>query len=660
MPNRFLTKFFTILFCFVGFALQAQETVLTERTATKRIANWYLTDISAATLNRKIDELDARVIDLEVSDTAPMRFNASLVKNGGPYRGDWSWFFDMTADGLNARLDRMDARPIDIEIYRKAGEIRYAAVVKTNTGSLKTDWFWYHSQTPASLNEKFDRHKMRPIDIERYRDGNQTKYAAIMVDNRGAKKTDWFWYHSQSGADVLEKMKRHKMRILDLEHNGRGDSANHVIILVPYSHNKQFSWLYYGIKKADLTHMIRRHGARLIDAEQMGDKRYDVVLLENGISQRGHCGGKLKHLGEQMVKLMKFNAIPGGQISVTRNDRLVYSCSFGIADIGSLEKVTPDNLFRIMSVSKLLTISALEDLEAKGKIAKTDRMLAALGNRAPDFPYADPRMELIELDHLRKHMGGFINGDPDQPKFYDPMTNQTRASEDIGEGTPLSCRRLMEHAIKEFDLGYWPGIEPTTFTERQRYSNLGYCILQQVIAENSSSSYAKYVKKHILKPAGVTQMSIGQGRITKRKEGEVKYYNLPFAEKVKSVYPADTVKVPRPYSIVVEAMAGHGGWIASTNDLVRYGVFADGGSFEGSIVGTKSVLLEKGDTYIAINLNASPTNHSELDRLSFTGNTPVRTNPPKFSLTKFAGGLIDSVSDWPSRDLWSAYGYPQQ
>ncbi|WP_223427536.1 hypothetical protein [Tateyamaria pelophila] len=153
-------------------------------------------------------------------------------------------------------------------------------------------------------------------------------------------------------------------------------------------------------------------------------------------------------------------------------------------------------------------------------------------------------------------------------------------------------------------------------------------------------------------------MAIGQGRLAKREQGEVMYYDVPFAASVDSRYPADTEKMPRPYAIVVEAMAGHGGWISSANDLVHYGAFANGGSFEGAIVGTRSVLLQKGKTYVAINLNASPTNHSDLNWGSNRPG-PVRVNPPDFSLLEFATEWINDTASWPARNLWSDYRYPE-
>ncbi|WP_223427538.1 hypothetical protein [Tateyamaria pelophila] len=68
------------------------------------------------------------------------------------------------------------------------------------------------------------------------------------------------------------------------------------------------------------------------------------------------------------------------------------------------------------------------------------------------------------------------------------MTNQPRTARDMGQPTPPSCRQIMNHAISTFELGYWPGVPQDRHTDRQRYSNLSYGILQQVIAANSSRS----------------------------------------------------------------------------------------------------------------------------------------------------------------------------
>ncbi|MEM8916108.1 MAG: hypothetical protein AAGC83_09745, partial [Pseudomonadota bacterium] len=125
----------------------------------------------------------------------------------------------------------------------------------------------------------------------------------------------------------------------------------------------------------------------------------------------------------------------------------------------------------------------------------------------------------------------------------------------------------------------------------------------------------------------------------------------PFKAPRTSPYSQDSDAKPRPYTYVVEAMAGHGGWLASANDLVRYAAFTPtrpNGSgntvWFGSLNGTRSVLKQEGDVYVAINWNASPSGSD-------------------FDLVDDFGGLVENgvaaVSTWPTRDLWLEYGYPQ-
>lgn len=131
------------------------------KTGSQLDANWYFTNLSEAAVNRKIEELDGRIVDIEVTNTSRMRCAVSMVKDFGPHRGDWSWLHGMSARGLNGRFEELNARPIDLEVYRKDGRTRFAAVTKTNTGSLKTDWFWYHSQSGQDVVNKMLRHNMR-------------------------------------------------------------------------------------------------------------------------------------------------------------------------------------------------------------------------------------------------------------------------------------------------------------------------------------------------------------------------------------------------------------------------------------------------------------------------------------------------------------------
>ncbi|MCX7566520.1 serine hydrolase [Sulfitobacter sp. F26169L] len=232
---------------------------------------------------------------------------------------------------------------------------------------------------------------------------------------------------------------------------------------------------------------------------------------------------------------------------------------------------------------------------------------------------------------------------------YDPTLFQTTVAADMGVAAPVSCFAIMQYVIEDFELSYFPGGRRSRrLSYSDAYSNLSFCILQQIVRAASGVNYQRYVREEILRPAGVTAMVVGRGRQSQQRPGEVTYYDQPFSPLVTSQYPQDANPVPRPYSFVVEAMAGHGGWIASANDLVRYAAFTPTGpggatTFFGSLNGTRSVLKEEDDVFVAIVWNASPSDSG-------------------FDVVAEFGGLIengiDAVTIWPSRNLWAEHGYP--
>jgi N-acyl-D-amino-acid deacylase len=105
---------------------------------------------------------------------------------------------------------------------------------------------------------------------------------------------------------------------------------------------------------------------------------------------------------------------------------------------------------------------------------------------------------------------------------------------------------------------------------RYCYSNFGYCVLGQLIERVSGATYEAYVKRAVLEPLGIRRMQLGRTLESGRAKGEVRYY--PHAdERGSSVFAASPGRVPVAYGAwCLEAMAAHGGWIASAPQLVRF------------------------------------------------------------------------------------------
>ena len=276
-----------------------------------------------------------------------------------------------------------------------------------------------------------------------------------------------------------------------------------------------------------------------------------------------------------ILGLMKKYHMPGAAVAVVKGSKLIYAHGFGWADIEQRTPMQPDALFRIASVSKPITAVAIMTLVEQKKLSLDDKVwpliddLAAAPGAKPD-----PRWQMITIRHLLNHSGGW-----DRDKSGDPMFRPL----DVASGfrqTPTTAETIIR-GMKSQRLDFTPGT-------RHAYSNFGYAILGHVIERVTGAAYDDYVKRKVLQPAGITRMELGRSRIINRIPGEVSYYfpDRPLAYPMtKSVFPGEQ-DVPQAYGgFYLEAMAAHGGWVASTIDLLRFVNVVDGRSAVPDILG---------------------------------------------------------------------------
>src|SRR5262245_46651022 len=67
-------------------------------------------------------------------------------------------------------------------------------------------------------------------------------------------------------------------------------------------------------------------------------------------------------LEEVILAELKETNTPGAAIGVVKGDRLIFAKGFGVSNIETGAPVTPEMLFRLASVSKMLTSAALVTL----------------------------------------------------------------------------------------------------------------------------------------------------------------------------------------------------------------------------------------------------------------------------------------------------------
>ena len=281
------------------------------------------------------------------------------------------------------------------------------------------------------------------------------------------------------------------------------------------------------------------------------------LLASRTNAQTGTHVPELVNFDAAMEQLLDDYNVPGGQLAITREGKLVYSRGFGYADTATQTLVQPDHLFRIASVSKPVTSIAVMKLVENGLVELNDTVFGANGilNDAIYQDILDPRVKDITVAQLLRHEGGW-----NRDVSGDPMFNAYNIAIAMGVPSPPDASTVIRYIISETMLDFTPGTD-------YNYSNLGYAVLGRVIEKITGQDYDDYVRNEILLPLGITNMQLAHNLPANQAPNEVTYYNYAGAPLANSVYD-NVTPVPTPYGgFNIEAMDAHGGWLSSAEDL---------------------------------------------------------------------------------------------
>jgi len=271
---------------------------------------------------------------------------------------------------------------------------------------------------------------------------------------------------------------------------------------------------------------------------------------------------------EQMEKtisnFLERYKIKGASVAVTKDGRLVYAKGFGFADEENAEKVEPGHVFRLASVSKLITATAIMRLIEEGNLSLEDKVFGPDGILSDSMylDYKDPRVESISLQHLLTHKAGWSRyyGDP----LFMPHVVARRMNVEL----PVQPEDVIRYSLTR-RLNYTPGT-------RYSYSNLGYVVLGKIIEEVTGMDYEDYVQYSLLHPLGIQNMQVGQGFYEQRAPREVRYYDVSGDQNVLAYNSRDQY-VPRVYGgNDISLLGAAGGWIGSPAEVLKLGVAIDG------------------------------------------------------------------------------------
>lgn len=260
----------------------------------------------------------------------------------------------------------------------------------------------------------------------------------------------------------------------------------------------------------------------------------------------------------QIERFMKKWELKGASFALMKDDRLIYSKGYGFADEEANVPMDVMHVFRIASISKLITAVGIMKLQEEGKLQLSDCVFGPEGilNDSIFLDIKDKRTKAITVENLLRHQGGYTI------TYGDPMFCPIAIAQKMKVQPPADLNTMIRFVLSR-RLSYKPG-------ESTAYSNIGYGILSKVIEKISGESYENYIRKHILLPAGCFDMHLGKNLYEDKLPNEVKYYEVSNAEQILACDGSGKL-VPRSNGgNNIEELYGAGGWVASPSELLRF------------------------------------------------------------------------------------------
>jgi CubicO group peptidase (beta-lactamase class C family) len=188
----------------------------------------------------------------------------------------------------------------------------------------------------------------------------------------------------------------------------------------------------------------------------------------------GLAEGVAARLEAKAASYIKEQRLPGAMVGIVDDGALVWSAAIGFSDVASRRAPDRQTLYRVASITKTVTGTAIMRLRDEGKLRLDD----PLGRHIPELAH----LEDVTIRRLLSHESG-LQSEP-------PGTDWRKAQY---EGS-VARNLARAHEIRTT-------VPPNT---QEKYSNLGYQVLGEIVARASGIPYVQYVTTEIFQPLGMT------------------------------------------------------------------------------------------------------------------------------------------------------------
>ncbi|WP_051890134.1 serine hydrolase [Chryseobacterium vrystaatense] len=188
---------------------------------------------------------------------------------------------------------------------------------------------------------------------------------------------------------------------------------------------------------------------------------------------------------------MKHYNVPGVSIAVIKNSKVIWSKTYGFADVESKTPVNAQTLFQAASMSKpVSSYAALTEVEA-GKINPDADVNSYLKSwKVPDNEFTKEKK--VTLKNIVSHTAGFtVSGFPGYEK---------------GKPIPTLIQVLKGQSPSNTGAVVVDKTPGTPF----RYAGGGYCVLQQMLIDIEGKDFTSIMNEKVLQPLNMKHSTFSQ------------------------------------------------------------------------------------------------------------------------------------------------------
>ncbi|MCL6558791.1 MAG: serine hydrolase, partial [Firmicutes bacterium] len=191
-------------------------------------------------------------------------------------------------------------------------------------------------------------------------------------------------------------------------------------------------------------------------------------------------------LDKEILAEMHKSKIVGVSAAFVKDGRVIWANGYGWADLEKGKLATRNTIYRIASISKTITATALLQLWEQGKFGLDDDISYYLGFmvRNPKYPN-----DKITFGMLLTHTSSILDG-----------TSDCGYEKAISSSNPPLLRDLLVPGGKAYCDLTWGDFRPgTNFV----YSNFGFGIIGSLVETLSGERFDRYAINHIFRPLGM-------------------------------------------------------------------------------------------------------------------------------------------------------------